>query len=207
MTIIPIAVMWVLIIIGWIVKLLIDRQNNAKKSDNHELVFKFPTAGKMTNELIPIEVIGGQECIRYPRKGERSKWPIHILSRYAQVPVDWPLGKTKFVQATVQSVAFLGDDVEPLSNLQEVPVVSAQQLGSMIQGVTMATDETIKRINDEANEGKIKKAGGLLWVYVGEVIIAALVITSIVLMVSNTGLLPKIWQGIQDLLTVKGIGG
>ena len=204
MSLIPLSAMWVLIGIGWIVKLLIDRQRYAKQADGSCLVQKIPTVGKVSFELVPTEEIGGQLSVRYPRKGDIGKWPIHRLDRVAKVPVAYPIGKPHFVQTTIDLVMFLGDDVEPLSNLSEIPIVSAQQFGSFTQGITMAVDEALRNVRAESTGEKLKKGSGLLWVYIGMGVLGALVITGYFIG-ADKGLLESIAKGVNDLLSAKGI--
>jgi hypothetical protein len=201
---IGVGIFWVVLGLLWVIKMLIDRQVYAKKADHNMLVFNWPKAGNVTNELYPIENIGGFDSIRYPRKGDISKWPIHRITDIDHRPIKWPLGKMAFVQTQVEVVSFEGDDVNPIP-LGNRPPMSAKQLGSLIQGVTMAVDEALRNVRSESADGKIQKQNGLLWVYISLGVLGALSLTTLIIIINKTELISKIAQGITQLLQAKGL--
>lgn len=203
-TALPIIIMWIFIGIGYLAKLLLDRQRYAKQADNHVLIQKLPSVGDVEFELTPIEEIGGQSCVRYPRKGDVGKWPIHYLSDTSRKPVRYPINKGHFVQTKIDLLVFLGDDSEPLSNISGIPIVSAQQLGAMIQGVTLATDEALRNVRAESGE-KLKQGHGLLWVYICMGILAIIGVSTIVIVMSQSGIMSKIIEGLSKLMSAAGL--
>ncbi len=186
--------------IMWFVKLNIDRIRYAKKAENHILAIEVPSAGKLSFELVPIERLGGVDCIRYPRKGDAKDYPIHLLKDFTLVPCEYPINKMKYVQTTVQAGLWLGGDSEPLSNLRDIPVISASYIIHLIQGIATSTEETLQTIKAESTDQKIKKASGLLWVYIVLGIVLVGVIVTVVLEAKNSGLITELSSVIKNAL-------
>ncbi len=199
----PMVGLFLIVLLFWVIKLLMDRQKYAKKADNHILAMVMPDAGKWKNYLVPIENVGGVPIVKIPaangKLAEHS--PIHILGTEGEFPVDYPIGKTHFVQATIQGVFYHEGDIEPISNVTDRPSVSAQLLTNLIDGVGAAAEQAMKK-SQEASEGKPKKSG-MIWLYVLCGAGAALSIAILVLVMKNSGTIESLATIVKKALGVQ----
>ena len=149
------------------IKLLVDRQRYAKQSENHVLIFTLPKAGKFRQTLVPVEVKGGISLVRIPNsKGEITSYsPTHILGEAGGFSVDYPLNKVKFVQTTVTGLIYYEGDSEPLSNVSGRPIISAQLITNLTDGVSTASAEAMRKSMEDSAGEKLKKSKGLAFLY------------------------------------------
>lgn len=152
----------------WFIKLNLDRQKYAKKSENHALIGIIPKAGKFVDYLVPITLEGGVALVKIPDKSGKitESSPTHILGEDGEYPIDYPRGKTKFVQATVTGLTYYEGDAEPLSNVSNRPVISAQLITNLADGISTATADALKRSQEESDGNKVKKGSPLMWILV-----------------------------------------
>lgn len=188
---IPTLGIFVFVAVLYFTKLMMDKNKYAKQSENHVLIFTLPKAGKLRNELVPVEVQGGISIVKVPdTKGEITpQSPTHILGEAGEFPVDYPIGKPRFVQATVQSLFYYEGDAEPLSNVSDRPIVSAQLLTNINDGTASSSADAMRKSMEDSTGQKFKKASGLIWLYVLVFVVAGIGIANVVLQVQgNTSL-------------------
>lgn len=167
---------------------MLDRQRNAQKAENHVWVQVVPKAGKERNFMVPKEVKGGVAIVKTPDSFGKfsSNSPTHVLGEDGEYPADWPPGKTKFVQTTVTKVIVYEGDAELLSNITGRPIISAQLLTNLIDGVATAAADAMRKSMEGSSEGKMRKPGGLMWVYIITMIGVAIGIVTMVMVIGHT---------------------
>lgn len=180
---IPTLGVGVLALVAYYFKLLRDRQHYAKQSDNHVYIFTLPKAGKLRDVLVPIENEGGVSLVRVPNsKGEVDEHsPTHILGEDGEFPVDYPLNKIKFVQTTVSGLIYYEGDAEPLSNVTNRPIVSAQLVTNLVDGVSTSSAEAMRKSLEDSAGKKLRRPSGIIWLYLLIIVVCALVVAGLVI--------------------------
>lgn len=183
----PTLGMLVVALILYYVKLTIERTRYAKQSENHVLIFTLPKAGKLKHKLVPIEVEGGISLVKVPNmKGEVTPLsPTHILGEQGEFSVDYPLNKTKFVQATVTGLIYYEGDAEPLSNVSDRPIISAQLITNLADGISTASAESMRKSMEDSAGQKLHRPGGLMWLYILIFVIAGIGIAGLILQIRS----------------------
>lgn len=180
--ILPMLAMWLILGVMYFIKLVFDRQKYAKQSENHVLVITLPKAGKLRIKLVPISNKGGTAVVKVPdNRGKITEYsPVHILGEAGEFPVDFPIGKPKFVQTTVQGLIYYEGDTEPLSNTTDRPIVSAQLVANLIDGIATSAAEAMKK-SMESSGDKLKKESSLAIIFIGLFVIIGLGIANVVM--------------------------
>jgi len=171
----PLFVLIAIAIVFWVAKLLWDRHRYARQAMNHVWVQELPKAGKEKNFLV---LIDGEKITFGKKQAKRT----HILGEPGEYLADYPPGKTKFVQTTMTKITYYAGDAEPLSNVSDRPIISAQGLANMLDGVGTASAEAMRKSMEQSSD-VVSGIGRNFWLYaLGIVIlgvsIATLVITS-----------------------------
>lgn len=162
--------------IGWAIKMLIDRNRNMKRSTDHAWIEIWPKVGKVYSYLTPI-LEGGTVRIQDRQDKEFARY---TLGQGGAKRADWPPGKSRFVQVSVDKLIYNEGDSIPMSvAVLDRPVLDAHQLDALIENVAVAAAEAT-RISLEESGGTSRKTHPLMWVYLGLLIIGALCIVTLV---------------------------
>ncbi len=204
-SVVPMIALFAFVGVAYVIKLLLDRQHNAKKALNHVWIAEIPKAGKEKNYLVPIEVIGGVSSVRVPDdKGKISPTsPTHILGEAGEFSADYPPGKTKFVQTTVTKLVYYEGDAEPLSNISDRPIISGQLITNMNDGIGSASAEIMKKSMEDSAGEKFKKSSGLLWLYVLSFLIIGVGIANLVFIIKDSSVINELAIVVKQALGVK----
>jgi hypothetical protein len=157
--------------------LYMERNKNQAKSVDHCWFMIIPKAGKERNFRVPIEHNGGVTFAKVPDIHGKitDNSPIHVMGEDGEFQSDYPPGKMKFVQATMQKIVYYEGDAEPLSNVSNIPIVSGQLLASLINGLTAATAEVVRKSGEQGGQSTGKNSGMIMYILVGIGIIASIV--------------------------------
>jgi hypothetical protein len=183
--------MFAFVFLAVFIKMLVDRWRYAKEVVGKLRVLIFRKAGQPIDKLMPVETIAGQACVKIKTK-EDADPVIHILGERGEFPWVYPAGKSSFVQAQCQGIAYVEGDSEPISNTTDVPEISARMFGSIVQSTSLATSSAMQKSESDVPGGTTTKGKSpLKWVYVLQVITIGVIIISIGIIVSHNGAFDK----------------
>ncbi len=191
--------------IGYWIKLIIDKNRNVKKVEGCIWVQIIPNAGTEKNFMPHIEDEHGTQFVRIPDTQGKvtNNSPRYVLGSPGAYPAIWPPNKPRFVQLTVRKITYYEGDTEPLSNVTNMPIVSAQALTNMIQGVSANAEEIMTKLKEES-EGKLtKKSSPLMWLYVIVGITGVIAIINLVFSVMSSGNIDNLITLIKQALGLK----
>jgi len=175
----PLFILIAIVIVFWVAKLLFDRHKYARQAMNHVWVQELPKAGKEKNLLVPID---GEKITFGKTKNKRT----HILGEPGEYLADYPPGKTKFVQITMTKITYYAGDAEPLSNVSDRPIISAQGLANMLDGVGTASAEAMRKSMEQSSDIVGGSLGRNFWLYALGIVVLGVSIATLVIISQST---------------------
>ena len=203
-SIMPFIVLGLVAFVGYWIKLIFDKNKNVKKAEGHIWVQIIPIAGNEHNYMVPIDMSTGTGQIKIPDiNGKITKSsPTHILGEPGQFNAIWPPGKPKFTQLSVQKITYFEGDSEAASNRTDRPIISAQTITDMMDGIGLNSEGLVRRSIEESTGEKVtKKQNPLLWVYI--ILIIGLILSIVNMVLSIQGL--SIKETIEAIAKAVGI--
>jgi len=193
----PLCILLAIVLVAWVAKIFLERQRNAKKAMNHIWVQTIPKAGKEINDMVPIEQ--GQIKVKI---GKRKI--IHIIGEPGEFNADWPPGKIKFVQTTVPKIIYYEGDIEPISNVTDRPIVSAQAITNIIDGVATSSAEAMRKSYEESGNSMSAMPRSMMWLYVCIGVLFIVSLTTMIISIQNdVNPILALMQQIKDFLVAK----
>lgn len=184
------------------IKMMIDRWRYAKEVKGKIRVLIFRKAGQPKDELMPVETIYGTACVKIKTKDDADPI-IHVLGDKGEFPWIYPAGKSAFVQAPVQGIAYVEGDSEPISNTTDIPEISARMFGSIAQSISLATSSAMQKSESESpGEVNKNKKSPLKWVYALQIVTIGVIIISIGILASHNSGFEKfflLWKNTMGL--------
>lgn len=168
--------------------LVIERQKNASKAENHIWVSIIPKAGMERNYRQPIEIVGGISSCHIPDvNGQINEYsPVHVLGEAGEFTAMYPPGKMKFVQTPMQKIIYYEGDSEPISNVENVPIISGQLFANILNGSTTAAVDVVQGSQQESgvNHKSINKGQMVTYIILG--IVGVLMIVNLVFTIKGS---------------------
>jgi hypothetical protein len=176
-------------LIIFVIVLFKQRSDNIAKATNHIWVQRIPQSGLEQNYRVPIEFIGGVYTCRIPDDNGKisDKSPIHVIGQPGEFDALYPPGKMKFVQTVMKKIIYYGDDMEPVSNFTDMPIISGQRIAALINGSNIAAADVIRQSQEDSGitPKKSSPVTLVMLIGVGLTLIASIVTAVLAYMANN----------------------
>jgi hypothetical protein len=96
-------------------------------------------------------------------------------------------GKMKFVQTVMKKIIYYGDDMEPVSNFTDMPIISGQRIAALINGSNIAAADVIRQSQEDSGitPKKSSPVTLVMLIGVGLTLIASIVTAVLAYMANN----------------------
>jgi hypothetical protein len=180
--------------VAYWIKLIMDKNRNTKKAENHVWIQIIPKTGNETNFMVPKESDNGVVSVKIPSlKGVIEKTsPTHILGEDGEFSAIWPPGKSKFVQIPVSKLTYYEGDAEPLSNVTDRPIISGQLLSNWGDGIATNTADALRKSFEDSAGGHTKKSSPFMWIYIILIVVGIIGVVNLIFGIQSAGVTEQV---------------